>query len=90
MVIFAPGPYWDMHYRGRPWYGSRSQWDAWGTPSFRPPPPPPRSLALARQAREVQVKPDQVPLAVRQALSAVEGASGGSSFAALSPAPATS
>jgi len=42
VVIFAPGPYWDMHYRGRPWYGSRSQWDAWGTPSFRPPPPPPR------------------------------------------------
>ncbi len=38
IVTFSVGSYWDLHYRGRPWYGSRSQWDAWGTPSFRPPP----------------------------------------------------
>jgi uncharacterized protein YraI len=37
-VVFSVGPYWHLHYRGQPWYGSRSQWDAWGTPSFRPPP----------------------------------------------------
>ena len=42
-VTFSIGPYWDLHYRGRPWYADRSQWDGWGTPSFRPPPPtPPR------------------------------------------------
>jgi len=38
IVRFSVGPYWDLHYRGRPWYGSRSQWAAWGTPSFAPPP----------------------------------------------------
>lgn len=38
-VRFSIGPYWDLHYRGRPWYAGRSQWDNWGTPSFRPPPP---------------------------------------------------
>jgi uncharacterized protein YraI len=41
VISFSIGPYWDLHYRGRPWFGSRPQWDGWGTPSFRPPPPPP-------------------------------------------------
>ena len=42
IVTWSIGPYWDMHYRGQPWFGSRSQWDAWGSPAWRPPPPPPR------------------------------------------------
>ena len=41
VVSFSVGPYWDLHYRGRPWYGGRSQWDGWGSPAFRPPPPHP-------------------------------------------------
>lgn len=45
-ITFSVGPYWDLHYRGRPWYSSRSQWDGWGGPTFRPPPPPPRRRTL--------------------------------------------
>ena len=41
-IAFSLGPYWDLHYRGRPWYSSAPQWSGWGTPGFRPPPPPPR------------------------------------------------
>jgi uncharacterized protein YraI len=42
IVTFSVGSYWGAHYRGRPWYSSRSAWNNWGSPSFRPPPPPPR------------------------------------------------
>ena len=41
IVAFSVGPYWNSHYRGRPWYPSQSQWMSWGTPGFWPPPPPP-------------------------------------------------
>ena len=40
IISFSIGPYWDIHYRGRPWYSSQSQWVGWGAPGFRPPPPP--------------------------------------------------
>lgn len=38
VVNFSIGPYWDAHYRTRPWYPSKADWANWGTPSFRPPP----------------------------------------------------
>ena len=41
VITFSVGPYWGAHYRGRSWYSSRSQWNNWGSPGFRPPPPPP-------------------------------------------------
>jgi uncharacterized protein YraI len=37
-VKFSIGPYWDAHYRNRPWYSSQADWANWGTPSFQPPP----------------------------------------------------
>jgi len=37
-VKFSLGPYWDAHYRSRPWYSSQADWADWDTPSFRPPP----------------------------------------------------
>jgi uncharacterized protein YraI len=41
VITFSVGSYWGAHYRGRPWYSSRSSWNNWGSPGFRPPPPPP-------------------------------------------------
>lgn len=41
IVTFSVGPYWDLHYRGRPWYPGAPGWAGWGQPSWRPPPPPP-------------------------------------------------
>ena len=38
IVTFSVGPYWEAHYRGRPWFSSQADWADWGTPSFRPPP----------------------------------------------------
>jgi uncharacterized protein YraI len=32
ILTFSIGPYWDAHYRGRPWYGRRDYW-------YRRPPP---------------------------------------------------
>jgi uncharacterized protein YraI len=49
LIAFSVGPYWDNHYRNRPWWGSRNQWvsrpppPAWGPPqgpNWRPPPGP--------------------------------------------------
>jgi uncharacterized protein YraI len=40
IIAFSVGSYWDLHYRGRPWYAGRPGWDAWGSPGFRPPPTP--------------------------------------------------
>ncbi|HET8723859.1 MAG TPA: SH3 domain-containing protein [Anaeromyxobacteraceae bacterium] len=39
VVTFSVGPYWSMHYRGRPWY-TRPPPPGWGPPPPRPPPPP--------------------------------------------------
>jgi uncharacterized protein YraI len=33
IIVFSLGPYWDDHYRHRPWYGGRDEW------SHREPPP---------------------------------------------------
>ena len=33
VVSFSVGPYWDAHFRNRPWYASRSSWESWGTPT---------------------------------------------------------
>jgi uncharacterized protein YraI len=44
IVTFSTGPYWNAHYRGRPWYGNQSQWSNWRPPSramSRPPNRPP-------------------------------------------------
>ena len=41
IVRFSVDDYWNAHYRSSAWYSSRSQWNGWGQPSFRPPPPPP-------------------------------------------------
>jgi uncharacterized protein YraI len=43
IIAFSVEPYWDLHYKNRPWYASRSAWAGWGTPAFQPPPPPSRS-----------------------------------------------
>lgn len=49
LISFSVGPYWDIHYRNRPWWGYRNQWvsrpppPAWGPPqgpNWRPPPGP--------------------------------------------------
>ncbi|MEP7330437.1 MAG: SH3 domain-containing protein [Betaproteobacteria bacterium] len=45
LIAFSVGPYWDIHYRNRPWWNNRNQWvnrpspPSWGPPpSWRPPP----------------------------------------------------
>ena len=49
LIAFSVGPYWDSHYRDRPWWGYRNQWasrpppPAWGAPQgphWCPPPGP--------------------------------------------------
>jgi len=49
LISFSVGPYWDIHYRNRPWWNQRNQWvgrpphHSWGPPSARPLPwPQPR------------------------------------------------
>jgi uncharacterized protein YraI len=29
IIMFNFGPYWDMHYRQRPWYHHRDRWNRW-------------------------------------------------------------
>jgi uncharacterized protein YraI len=41
LITFSVGPYWDRHFRGRPWYSSRSQWMGWHPPSRHPSRPRP-------------------------------------------------
>jgi len=50
LVTFTLGPYWDSHYRNRPWWNDRNDWarrpppPVWhAPPPHRPPPRPPTS-----------------------------------------------
>lgn len=40
IIIFSIGPYWDDHYRNRPWYSQRPRWEHRGPPPLRPRQPP--------------------------------------------------
>ena len=72
LIAFSIGPYWDLHYRNRPWWGHRNQWvsrpppPAWGPPqgpNWRPPPgpgwrpPPPPPRQPIAQPRPPSISP---------------------------------
>ena len=73
LIAFSVGPYWDIHYRNRPWWGYRNQWvsrpppPAWGPPqgpNWRPPPgpgwrppPPPPPRQPIAQPRPPSISP---------------------------------
>jgi len=58
LITFGLVPYWDLHYRNRPWWNDRNAWASrppppvWHPPPHRPPPvvrpPPPRPPPGAR------------------------------------------